>query len=105
MKNVWKVVSVLLFSVFAIIFIVTFSMLYWPSLPSSPRPAEGRIYPLNNHGRHTYMNRQEYELQENAEWVLPLVLASIGAIYYFIDPFDLKERQRRYRRPPPDFKP
>jgi hypothetical protein len=47
-----------------------------------------------------------YELREDAQkLVFPLVLASIGAIYYFIDPFDLTERQHRYRRPPRDFKP
>lgn len=105
MRNVWKVVSVFLFLVFAITFTVDFSMYYWPSLPASPQPAEGRIYPLNNHGRYTYMNRREYELDQAAEFGLPLLLGAIGAIYYFIDPFDLKERQRRYRRPPRDFKP
>lgn len=104
MKTFWKVISVVLFAVFATTFIIDFSMFYWPSLPPSPKPAEGRVYPLNNHGRYTYMNRREYELDQDAHLVLPLALASIGAIYYFIDPFDLRERQRRYRRPPPEFK-
>ena len=104
MITIWKIVYVLLFAVFSTTFIVAFSMFYWPSIPSDPKPAEGRIYPLNNHGRHTYMTRREYLVQEDAQIILPLTLASIGAIYYFIDPFDQKNRQRRYRRPPPDFK-
>jgi hypothetical protein len=103
MKKVWKAVYVFLFAVFSLTFIVVFSMFYWPSIPSHPEPAEGRVYPLNNHGKHTYMNRREYLMQEDAQLVLPLTLASFGAIYYFIDPFD--QKKRRYRRPPRDFKP
>ena len=105
MKNFWKVAYVLLFAVFSLTFIVAFSMFYWPSIPPFPKPTEGRIYPLNNHGKHTYMNRREYQIQQDAQLILPLTLASLGAIYYFIDPFDQKGRQRRYRRPPLEFKP
>jgi len=102
--TLWKAIFILLSAVFASTFIIVFSMFYWPSIPSSPQPAEGRVYPLNNHGKYTYMNRREYLMQEDAQLILPLTLASIGAIYYFIDPFDLKSRQRRYRRPPRNFK-
>jgi hypothetical protein len=105
MKNVWKLVYVLLFVMGTLIFAVNFSMFYWPSIPSSPKPAEGRIYPLNNHGKHTYMNRQEFVIRQAGDSMLPLALLAIVAIYYFIDPFDQKGRQRRYRRPPPEFKP
>ena len=104
-KTLWKVISVLLFVMLATTFIIAFSMFYWPSIPSSPQRAQGRIYPLNNHGRYTFMNHREYQIQEGAQIILPLTLASIGAIYYFIDPFDLKSRQRRYRRPPRDYRP
>ncbi len=37
----WKLVYVLLFVVGTLIFAVNFSMFYWPSIPSSPKPAEG----------------------------------------------------------------
>jgi hypothetical protein len=103
-KKFWKVVCVLLFVVYAAIFIVDFSMFYWPSIPLSPKPAEGRIYPLNNHGRYTYMNRREYLLDEDGRLIGFLLLGGIMAICYFVDPFDFKGRQRRYRRPPAEFK-
>ncbi len=81
-------------------FVADFSMYYWPSIPLSPRPAEGRIYPLNNHGRYTYMNRREYFLDADTRLVLPVILMTIGAIYYFVDPFEQKRRRRFYGGPP-----
>ncbi len=77
--TLWKAIFILLSAVFASTFIIV-------------------------HCKYTYMNRREYLMQEDAQLILPLTLASIGAIYYFIDPFDLKSRQRRYRRPPRNFK-
>jgi hypothetical protein len=99
MRTFWKILYVSVFVLFIVIYTVESSMYYWPSIPSSPRPAEGRIYPLNNHGKHTYMNRREYLLDEGAWLVLPIILVAIGAIYYFVDPFDQKIVNDRYVRP------
>jgi hypothetical protein len=101
MRTFWKILYASLFVVFGVTFAVNVSMYFWPSIPSSPRPAEGRIYPLNNHGKHTYMNRQEYLLDEDSRLVLPIILVAIGAIYYFVDPFEQKKRQRSLRPPRP----
>jgi hypothetical protein len=60
---------------------------WWPNIPSAPRPAEGRIYPLNNHAHNKYMNRSEFLLQK---WILsdfPLVVLALGAIQCLADPF------------------
>lgn len=99
MRTFWKILYVSLFAVFFVTFLVDFSMYYWPIIPSSPRPAEGRVYPLNNHGQYTYMNRREYLLDRDTQLVLPVVLAAIGVIYYFIDPFEQKRRRRFYGPP------
>jgi hypothetical protein len=94
MRTFWRILYVSLFVVFLATFAVDLSMYFWPSIPSSPVPAEGRIYPLNNHGTYTYMNKQEYELDNAVASGLPIILAVIGAIYYFVDPFDQKRRRR-----------
>jgi hypothetical protein len=39
------------------------------------------------------MNKQEDELDNAVQSGLPIILAVIGAIYYFVDPFDQKRRQ------------
>jgi hypothetical protein len=96
MRILWKTLTIALLAGFLVLFSVDVSMFFWPSLPTSPRPAEGRIYPLNNHRRYTYMNRREYEFNNAVEVVLPIILAAIGAIYYFADPFDLRRLRRRY---------
>jgi hypothetical protein len=103
MRTFWKILYASLFVVFSVTFVADFSMYYWPGIPSSPRPAEGRVYPLNNHGKHTYMNRREHLLDEDTKLVLPVTLAAIGMIYYFVDPFEQKRRRRLYGRPPSDF--
>jgi hypothetical protein len=94
MRTFWRILTIALFAGFFVAFLVDFSMYYWPSIPFSPRPAEGRIYPLNNHGTYTYMNRWEYQLDNTVQVALPVILAAIGAIYHFVDPFDLKRRRR-----------
>jgi hypothetical protein len=43
------------------------SMYWWPNIPSVPRPAEGRIYPLNNHAHCTCMNARKVFLKTNAD--------------------------------------
>jgi hypothetical protein len=103
MRTFWKTLAVALLVTFLVAFAVDFSMFYWPSIPSNPRPAEGRIYPLNNHGRYTYMNRQEYLLDEVVSVILPILLAAMAAIHYFVDPFGVKRRWHLYGRPPRDF--
>lgn len=100
MRIFWKILAIVLLVAFLGTFAVDFSMFYWPSIPSSPRPAEGRVYPLNNHGRYTYMNRREYLLDEAVRLVLPIILAAMAAIHYFVDPFDVKRRRHLYGRPP-----
>jgi len=73
---------------------------WWPNIPSAPRPAEGRIYPLNNHAHYAHMNRSEYRLRE---WMLscspPVVVLAPGAFRYFADLFGELCRRRLYGRP------
>jgi hypothetical protein len=100
MRTFWKVLSVALFASCMVFHLISFSMYWWPNIPSSPQPAEGRIYPLNNHGHYTYMNRSEYLLEQIPFWIYPLFLAAFAAIQYFADPFDELRRRRLYRWPP-----
>jgi hypothetical protein len=101
MRTFWKILATVLFVTTLSSFLIDVSMFWWPDMPSSPRPSEGRVYPLNNHGRYTYMNRREYLLS----WVLEDVGfaggAAFAAIYLFVDPFDWKRRFHPVRPPPP----
>jgi hypothetical protein len=66
-------------------------------------PAEGRIYPLNNHGNYTYMNEWEHRLDETLSLMCPFLFVGLALIVHFIDPFDEK-RKRRYGSPPAGFR-
>lgn len=97
----WKILTVLVSVPMLVSFLISFSMYWWPGIPSSPRPAEGRIYPLNNHGHYTYMNRRECLLNQAMWWIYPPGMAALIAIEYFVDPFDHKRRWRPVRPPRP----
>jgi hypothetical protein len=99
----WKVLTIILLVTYMSGALLNISMYWWPNIPTYPRPAEGRIYPLNNHGHYTYMNEREYRFQETTGLILPAVLLSLFLINYFIDPFDEK-RKRRYGSPPAGFR-
>ena len=103
MRAFWKVLMVTLMVVYFACFLVDFSMYWWPDMPTSPRPAEGRVYPLNKHSHYTYMNEREHRLHEATWLFLPFVLLGLGLIFHFVDPFDEK-RKRRYGSPPPGFR-
>lgn len=104
MRRLWKLVSVGLFATGVALGVIGFSMFWWPNIPSSPRPEEGRIYPLNNHGRYTYMNSSEHLIQELA-WVgTPVLLFTFAAIQYLVDPFDYLRDRRRYGSLPSGFR-
>jgi hypothetical protein len=103
-KTFWKVITGLLFFPTFAYGLLVISMYWWPSIPSTPRPAEGRIYPLNNHGEYAYMNRREHLMHEVYPLVILPVLAALAAIDYFVDPFDYKGKRRIYGRPPHDFR-
>jgi hypothetical protein len=98
----WKVLLVILIVTYSACFLVRFSMYWWPDMPTSPRPAEGRIYPLNNHAHYTYMSEWEHRFDETSLLILPFLLLCLGLIIHFVDPFDEK-RKRRYGSPPPGF--
>jgi len=100
MRTFWKVLSVVLFASCFLSGLIGISLYAWPNIPSSPRPAEGRIYPLNNHGHYTYMNRSEHILSQIPFWITPVFLPAFAAIQYFVDPFDELRRRRLYRWPP-----
>jgi hypothetical protein len=101
MRTFWKVLSTVLFVAAIASFLVNVSMYWWPDMPSSPNPAEGRIYPLNNHERYTYMNKSEYDLGWALSSIFTVCLGAYGAIYYFVDPFDQKRQHRPLRPTPP----
>jgi hypothetical protein len=94
MRTFWKILTIMLSVLLAVCFLTGFSMYWWPGIPPSPRPAEGRVYPLNNHGTYTYMNRQEYLLNQSVRWMFLVLLLPCAAIIHFVDPFDEKRRWR-----------
>jgi hypothetical protein len=49
------------------------------------------------------MNKQEYLLDDVVSVILPILLAAMAAIHYFVDPFDVKRRWHLYGWPPRDF--
>jgi hypothetical protein len=103
MRTFWRILASTLIVAYSACFFVNFSMYWWPDMPTSPSPAEGRIYALNNHGRHTYMNEREHQLEETTMAALPFLLVSLCLIIHFVDPFDAK-RKRRYGSPPHGFR-
>jgi hypothetical protein len=103
MRLFWKVVMVTLALAYAAFFLVSFSMYWWPDMPTRPSPAEGRVYALNNHGYYTYMNGWEHRLNVTIWVALPFLFAGLALIMHFVDPFDVK-RKRRYGSPPPGFR-
>jgi hypothetical protein len=46
MRTFWKILTILLSVLLAVCFLTGFSMYWWPGIPPSPRPAEGRV--INN---------------------------------------------------------
>ena len=100
MRTAWKIASALLLAGYFVLFLISISMYGWPAIPTEPRPLEGRIYPLNNHGHCTYMNRSEYVLQQSAFLIGPIFLAALAAIHFAVEPFGEKEKRRLYGPPP-----
>ena len=96
----WKILSVALFATCFVFGAISVSMYCWPSIPSSPRPSEGRIYPLNNHGHYTYMSEAEYRLWQTPFWITPILLPAFAVIQYLVDPFEEIRKRRLYRWPP-----
>jgi hypothetical protein len=100
-RKFWRILCKIWFVMLIPLFLVNFSMYWWPDMPSSPRPTEGRIYPLNNHGHNTYMNEREHLFEEVFWPVWMFSIASLIAIDFLIDPFDRKRRERPMLPPPP----
>jgi CRISPR-associated Cas5-like protein len=102
-KTFWKILFVAVFATCLASIFIDISMYWWPNIPSSPQPSEGRIYPLNNHGYYTYMNRGEYILDRTLEGMFLLLFAASVGIAHFVDPFDFKRKRETYGLPPRDF--
>jgi hypothetical protein len=100
-RTFWKILTVSIFVPMFASFLISFSMYWWPSIPSTPHPAEGLVYPLNNHGTYTYMNRNEYLLSHAMWWIYLVGMPALAAIEHFVDPFDHKRRWREVRPPRP----
>jgi hypothetical protein len=101
MRTLWRILTIALLAACVTFGVIDISMYGWPSIPSSPRPSEGRIFPLNNHGHYTYMNRSEYLLRESMQWGFILAAIALGVIQHFVNPFDEKKKPRPLRPPPP----
>jgi hypothetical protein len=104
MQTFWKVFSVILFATCLTSALVDISMFWWPDMPSTPKPTEGRIYPLNNHAHYTYMNRPEYLLDETIRWTFPVLGLVFAAIQYLVDPFGEIRKRRLDGSPPRGFR-
>ncbi len=104
MQTFWKVFSVILFATCLTSAFIDISMFWWADMPSTPKPAEGRIYPLNNHGHYTYMNRSEYLLDETIKMMFPILGIGFAAIQYSVDPFGEIRKRRLYGSPPRGFR-
>jgi hypothetical protein len=104
MQTFWKVLSIAIFATCLASGLVDISMFWWPDIPSTPKPAEGRIYPLNNHAHYTYMNRSEYLLDETIKMMFPLLLIIFAAIQYRVDPFGEIRKRRLYGSAPRGFR-
>jgi hypothetical protein len=100
MRTFWKTLSITLFATCIALGVAGGSLFWWPHIPSSPRPAEGRIYPLNNHGHYTYMNESEHLLWEITRGTFPILFFAFAGIQHFIDPFEVKRRRRIYGQTP-----
>ena len=101
-KTFWKMLFVAVFATCLACVFVDISMYWWPNIPSSPQPSEGRIYPLNNHGHYTYMNRSEHLLDRTLVGAFLLLFATSAGIGHFVDPFDVKRKRQSYGPPPHD---
>ena len=101
MRTFWKGTTIGFFVLVLACTLIIVSMYWWPDMSTSPRPEEGRIYPLNNHGHSTYMNEWEHQLERMLFATNFLTLAAMGAIYHFVDPFDFKRRIRPSYPVPP----
>jgi hypothetical protein len=104
MQTFWKVLSIILVATFFSCLLLSVSMYSWPDMPTSPRPAEGRIYPLNDHGHYTYMNEPEHRLRTVIWWVLPILIVAICTIQHFKDPSGEQRKWRLYGRVPREFR-
>jgi hypothetical protein len=104
MRAFWKALSIALVVMLLGCGLLSLSMYAWPTIPSSPRPAEGRTYPLNNHGHYTYMNRSEYLVRETIQLIWIPLIFGFGAIQYFLDPFGERRRRRLYGSAPRGFR-
>ena len=93
-KGAWKVVAILLSLISLASIFLVISMYFWPSIPAYPVPSEGRVYPLNNHGRYTYMNQGEYQFRSAAEFTFVLSFVGFCFIQQIVDPFDYERRGR-----------
>jgi hypothetical protein len=103
MLRFWKFLSIVLFATCIVSGVLAFSLFWWPNIPSSPRPEEGRIYPLNNHGHYTYMNSSEWYILEFALNGTPILLLTFAAIQYLVDPFGEIRKKRKYGTKPRGF--
>ena len=101
MRTFWKGMTIGFFVLVLACTLIIVSMYWWPDMSTSPHPDEGRIYPLNAERPSVYMNEWEFLLRRALIATHLLSLAAIGAVYYFVDPFDFKRRIRPSYPVPP----
>jgi hypothetical protein len=64
---------------------------YFGKFPATPQPAQGRIYPLNNHGYITYLTKHDTITQEVSFVLFGVLFATAALINHFIEPFDTRK--------------
>ena len=101
MRTFWKVLAIVLFVMLFTSTLVHMSMYFWPDMTDSPRPSEGRFYPLYKFNHSKYMNERERSLDRMLWWTAPVGGFALLVIVFLIDPFDDKHRLRPLRPPRP----
>jgi hypothetical protein len=101
MRTFWKVLAIVLFVMLFMSTLVHMSMYFWPDMTDSPRPSEGRFYPLYKFNHSKYMNERERSLDQSLWLIAPVGLAALLLIHVLVDPFDYKHRPRPLRPPRP----
>ena len=76
-RTFWKILAIVLCMMLFTSTFVHMSMYFWPDMTYSPRPSEGRFYPIYKFDHPKYMNEREGSLYQTLWWAAP-----VGGFYW-----------------------